>query len=73
MPERLGSDPPPAVTAALGRRRRDRVPLTAATLDLDGVERFNDQYGHGAGDRLLEGAAAAWTSRRRTVDQPART
>ena len=57
---------------AVERARRDSTPLAVAMIDLDYFKKFNDEYGHQAGDRLLKGAAAAWTAELRTVDQLAR-
>ena len=57
---------------AVERARREGAPLAVAMIDLDYFKRFNDEYGHQAGDRLLKGAAAAWTAELRAVDQLAR-
>jgi diguanylate cyclase (GGDEF)-like protein len=54
---------------AMDRARRDGVPLSVAILDLDHFKRFNDQYGHQAGDRLLKSATAVWSRMLRTTDQ----
>jgi len=58
--------------SALERARRDQKPMSVVMLDLDHFKRFNDEFGHPAGDRLLKGAAAAWQERIRAVDVLAR-
>jgi diguanylate cyclase (GGDEF)-like protein len=57
---------------AMDRARRDRTPLCVAMIDLDFFKRFNDEFGHLAGDRLLKGAAAAWQGEVRSTDLLAR-
>jgi diguanylate cyclase len=57
---------------AIERARRDQAALSIAMLDLDRFKRFNDEYGHQAGDRLLKTAAAAWSGQLRAVDHLAR-
>jgi diguanylate cyclase (GGDEF)-like protein len=57
---------------SIERARREGAPLTVAMIDLDHFKRFNDEFGHQAGDRLLKSAASAWTAELRAVDQLAR-
>jgi diguanylate cyclase (GGDEF)-like protein len=45
-------------------------PLTVAMIDLDRFKRYNDTYGHGAGDDLLRGCASAWAEVLRDSDLP---
>jgi diguanylate cyclase (GGDEF)-like protein len=48
------------------------APLTVAIADLDHFKRYNDTYGHAAGDDLLQRAAAAFSAGLRDEDFLAR-
>lgn len=56
----------------MARAAREQWPLCVAMLDVDGLKRVNDTYGHHAGDQLLKQNAAAWNSTMRQVDMLAR-
>ena len=43
-----------------------------SVIDLDGFKAYNDGHGHAAGDRLLVGLTADWSSTLRTGDVLAR-
>lgn len=56
----------------LSRSRRFALPLSLLMIDIDHFKRFNDQYGHPAGDRLLQLLAKLFKSNLRDVDVPVR-
>lgn len=56
----------------LGRMARYRETLSLLILDLDGMKRVNDQFGHEAGDAALRSVAAAIRSGLREIDLGAR-
>lgn len=54
------------------RHRRHRHPLSCAMLDVDGFKRINDEFGHAAGDALLQHIGALLRATLRASDLPAR-
>jgi diguanylate cyclase (GGDEF)-like protein len=70
VPNRRAWDLELARRMAEGRRTGSEV--VVAVLDIDHFKKFNDQYGHQAGDRLLKAAAAAWRDQLRAEDLLAR-
>lgn len=60
------------LASSLELARRNSQPLSLVMLDLDHFKRFNDEFGHVAGDHLLKSVSAAWTSQLRSIDMLAR-
>ena len=58
------------VAAAVARRTG--APLAVLTLDLDGFKEVNDEFGHSAGDRVLQHVAARLKAAVRPADTVAR-
>jgi diguanylate cyclase (GGDEF)-like protein len=62
-----------ALTAEWRRAARSGRPLSLLMLDIDHFKRFNDSFGHQAGDECLRSVAAAIRANvRQAVDTPAR-
>jgi diguanylate cyclase (GGDEF)-like protein/PAS domain S-box-containing protein len=59
--------------AEWARARRDNTPLSLLLIDVDHFKKFNDQYGHQAGDRCLQSIASVLAAGgRRPADLAAR-
>jgi diguanylate cyclase (GGDEF)-like protein/PAS domain S-box-containing protein len=59
--------------AEWARARRDNAPLSLLLIDVDHFKKFNDQYGHQAGDRCLQSIAKVLAAGgRRPADLAAR-
>ena len=60
LSERLGEE--------VARARRNATPLALVMIDLDEFKRYNDDFGHVAGDEALQGVAHILRERLRTTD-----
>jgi diguanylate cyclase (GGDEF)-like protein len=54
------------------RHRRHRHPLACAAVDVDGFKHINDNFGHAAGDALLQHIGTLLRATLRASDLPAR-
>jgi two-component system cell cycle response regulator len=54
------------------KARVSRQPLAIMLLDLDGLKKINDEYGHSAGDTVLAGLGRMMASHTRSCDIPCR-
>lgn len=54
------------------RARRYKTPLSLVMLDLDRLKRYNDQFGHPAGDDLMKAVAQVLKTKARETDFVAR-
>lgn len=61
-----------AATRALANAARGGTAVVVAYVDLDGIERVNDRFGHDAGDRFLVQVARRWREGLRDGDLIAR-
>jgi len=52
----------------MARARRSQEPLSLLMIDIDDFKRFNDEYGHSAGDALLKEIAAIFQESVRQTD-----
>jgi len=60
------------LTHSLSRSIRARLPLAVLMVDLDGFKLINDQFGHAAGDKVLEAIGARLAAKVRDEDTVAR-
>ena len=51
---------------------RHLLGFSVLVLDINGLKRINDAFGHASGDRMLMGVAAAVRATVRTIDTPVR-
>ena len=61
-----------ALEKELSRSARSGEPVTLMMVDVDHFKKFNDSYGHQAGDDVLKGVGAALVDASRDFDTPAR-
>lgn len=54
------------------RARRDHYPLTILILDIDHFKRFNDEFGHSAGDLVIQAVTKTFSGNVRPLDLSAR-
>jgi diguanylate cyclase (GGDEF)-like protein len=52
----------------LSRAARDRVPLSLVMIDIDHFKQVNDQFGHKAGDMVLQALSILFSSKTRRMD-----
>jgi diguanylate cyclase (GGDEF)-like protein len=58
-----------ALTVEIARAEREGEPMSVALVDLDGLKRINDRFGHLEGDRMLAEVGRALESSIRGVDR----
>lgn len=57
-----------ALAIEIARTRRNGIPLSVVMCDVDHFKRFNDEFGHDAGDVVLQAVAAEMRSKFRDGD-----
>jgi diguanylate cyclase len=70
LPNRLAYDD--RLKMEMARWQRYHTPLCLVIIDIDYFKRINDQYGHQAGDKMLEHVAALFSNNIRRADFVAR-